>query len=151
MKSSISQIADWCGMDRRTIAKRVAHLECEDHGVRGKLYETSDALRAIYLGENAGLDPGQERARLDESRRRLADLEYSKRRGELLHESSVFRALEIAGTAFRDGLLNIPGRIASSLAAETDARIIENQLFEEIRNQLLHITSVKPEHLREPA
>ena len=148
MKASISQIADWCGMDRRTISKRVAHLECEDHGVRGKCYETSEALRAIFLGTE-GLDPAQEKARLDESRRRLADLEFSRRRGELLHESSVFRVLETAGTAFRDGLLNIPSRIASSLAAETDARIIENRLFKEIRDQLLHLTSVKPEHMRD--
>ena len=148
MKASISQIADWCGMDRRTIAKRVAHLECDDHGVRGKLYDAPEALRAIFLGDE-GLDPAQEKARLDESRRRLADLEYQKRRGELFHENSVFKVLDSAATAFREGLLTIPGRLANTLATETDARIIENQLFSEIRDQLIHLTSVSPEHMRD--
>ena len=135
-------------MDRRTVAKRVAHLDCEDHGVRGKIYDAPEALRAIFLGTE-GLDATQEKAKLDESRRRLADLEYSRRRGELLHESSVFRVLDSAATAFREGLLTIPGRLANTLATENDARIIENQLFNEIRDQLIHITSVNPEHMRD--
>ncbi len=148
MKASISQLSDWTGFDRRTISKRLAHLEADDRGTRGKYYETDSALQTLYLGDTS-LDPAQEKARLDESRRRLADLEYSRRRGELLHESSVFGALDRAAMAFREGLLTIPGRIANTLASETDARIIENQLFNEIRDQLLHITSVKPADLRE--
>ena len=151
MKASITTLADWTGFDRRTVSKRVAHLECEDHGVRGKYYDSADALKALFLGEESGLDPQQERARLDESRRKLADLEFKKRRGELLMESSVFDVLDQAAIAFREGLLTIPSRLADILAAETDARIIEHRLFDEIRNQLLHITSVKPEDLHERA
>lgn len=66
----------------------------------------------------------------------LAELEYRKQIGELV------RADEVRGAAFatarrvRDALLNLPSRISSILAAESDSRKIHELLSKEIRQAL---------------
>ena len=143
MQVSISGLSDLTGFDRRTIAKRLADLPCDDRGKGGKYYRSDHALSRLYTGQGDLLEPAQEKAMLDAARRRLADLEYAKRRGDLMQVENVFRALDVAATAFRNQLETIPGRFASTFAAETDARKIETELLREIHASLNHVIDAK--------
>jgi hypothetical protein len=82
MKITISALSDLTGFDRRTISRRLADLKCEDKGKGGKFYQSDHALSTLYGGGGENLDPAQERALLDNARRRLTELEFSKRRGD---------------------------------------------------------------------
>ncbi len=141
MKITISALSDLTGFDRRTISRRLADLKCEDKGRGGKFYQSDHALSLLYNGGGGeNLDPAQERALLDNARRRLAELEFSKRRGELLSADVAYRAIEQAATAFKSRLQGIPGQYSSILAAESDAKKIEGILDQEIWNALDEIT-----------
>ena len=138
MQCSINHLADLTGRDRRTIKKRVETLSTDDQG----RYDSTQALPLLYGSSKGELDPSQERAKLDQARRELAELEYRKRRGALIEEGTVFRGVESAATACREHLLTIPGRMADSFAAEGSARSIEATLNKEIRSALERITDV---------
>jgi phage terminase Nu1 subunit (DNA packaging protein) len=137
MQCSINQLSELTGRDRRTIKRRIEALPTDDQG----RYDSTQALPLLY-GSKGELDPSQERAKLDQARRELAELEFSKRRGALIEEGTVFRVVESAATACREHLLTIPGRMADSLAAEANARSIEATLNQEIRSALERITDV---------
>ena len=143
MKTSISQLSDLTGFDRRTVSKRLAHLECEDQGTRGKWYESDSALRTLYAGGDAGLDPQQERALLDAAKRRLADLEYAKRRGDLVPWETVDKALFTGVATMKSRLQGISGQYANVFAAETDAKRIEQILDAEIYAALTDISNTR--------
>ena len=138
MQCSINQLSELTGRDRRTIKRRIEALLTDDQG----RYDSTQALPLLYGSSKGELDPSQERAKLDQARRELAELEFSKRRGALIEEGTVFRVVESAATACREHLLTIPGRMADSLAAEANARSIEATLNQEIRSALERITDV---------
>ena len=142
MKTSISQLSDLTGFDRRTVSKRLAHLECEDHGTKGRLFESDSALRTLYAGD-AGLDPQQERALLDAAKRRLADLEYAKRRGDLVPWETVDKALFTGVATMKSRLQGISGQYANVFAAESDAKKIERVLDAEIFAALTDIANTR--------
>jgi phage terminase Nu1 subunit (DNA packaging protein) len=119
MKASITTLSSWTGLDRRTVQKRLEGLDFVNNGTAGHHYESTEALRRIYLGEPAAtgenLDPQQEKAALDAARRRLAELDYQKRTGELIAADVVQETwIRMAG-ACRSKLLTLPGRLAVSV------------------------------------
>ena len=145
MKTSINQISEWTGLDRRTVKKRLTALPSDVDGQ----YDSRQALPLMY-GSNGQLDPSQEKAKLDSARRELAELEYRKRRGELIEQHTVFRVVETAATACREHLLCLPARLSEVFAAEGNARIIESQFSNEIRSGLERISNVSQHDFGEP-
>ena len=138
MLVSINRLAEITGLDRRTIKNKLSGVLPEtDHG-ETTLVDTRQAL-PVVLGTGERLDPAQEKAQLDRVRREIAELERARIEGSLTEVSIVNRALTDIGTSLREALLAIPGRVASPLAAETDARQIEHRLTTEIRDALLMI------------
>lgn len=71
---------------------------------------------------------------------KLAELEYRKQVGELVRADDVRASLSRRAAAFREGMLQIPSRMAAVLAAETDEARIHAALDAEIRNVLLQLT-----------
>lgn len=145
MKASISQLATMTGMDRRTVTARLRSLEGDNQGKAGIFFDTAEALPAIYGTGSTGeqLDPRTERAKLDHAKRVHQELVNAERRQELISLESVYRVIDGAVTACREGLQGIPGRFASILAAESDAAEIERILDVEIRRALEHISDMK--------
>ena len=146
MKTSINQISEWTGLDRRTVKKRIEALSTDDQG----RYDSTQALPLLYGSSKGELDPSQERAKLDQARRALAEIEYRKRRGELVSIETVFRVIESASTACREHLLCLPARLSEVFAAEGNARIIESQFSNEIRSGLERISNVSQHDFGEP-
>lgn len=89
------------------------------------------------LGATGGLDYARARAVRENYLARLAKLEYEERLGKLLSRDEVTVAAFNRFRTFRDGMLNIPDRVAAVLAAETDPAKVHEVLRTEIRKALL--------------
>ncbi len=68
---------------------------------------------------------------------RLAKIEFEERTGKVVNRDEVQVAAFNRFRAFRDGMLNIPDRLAAVLAAEGDAARVHELLTTEIRKALL--------------
>jgi len=88
-----------------------------DVPVSGPSYAQSRAIREAYLA-------------------RLAKIEYEERLGKLISRDEVQVAAFNKFRMFRDGMLNIPDRVAAMLAAEGDPRKVHEILTAEIRKAL---------------
>ncbi|MEO5363840.1 MAG: hypothetical protein H7838_09495 [Magnetococcus sp. DMHC-8] len=64
---------------------------------------------------------------------KLTRLEYEEKTGKLLNAEEVAKEAFALARRVRDRLLNIPSRMASVLASETDSKTIEALLSQELR------------------
>ena len=67
---------------------------------------------------------------------RLAKIDFEERTEKLVSRDEMRVAAFNRYRTFRDGMLNIPDRLAAVLAAETDPRNIHDLLSSEIRKAL---------------
>ena len=74
--------------------------------------------------------------RKEEFRAKLVELDYEERVGTLVRKDLIEETAFRVGRLVRDGLLNIPSRLAGILAAETDQRKVHDLLEAEIRQVL---------------
>jgi hypothetical protein len=68
---------------------------------------------------------------------RLAKIEYEERLGKLVSRDEMQVAAFNKFRTFRDGMLNIPDRVAAVIAAEADSAKVHAMLTTEIRKALL--------------
>lgn len=78
----------------------------------------------------------QSRAVREAYQARLAKLEYEQKSGKLVDADQVKASAFKTARTVRDGLLNLPDRIAHELAHETDATRVHARLSTEIRTVL---------------
>lgn len=71
---------------------------------------------------------------------RLKEIEVEKAEGKLLVAEEVERNIYDAVKTLRDNIINIPSRLASRVAAETDEKKIEQILDKEIRTALENLS-----------
>jgi hypothetical protein len=89
------------------------------------------------------------RIKTEVERGKLAELDRRRREGELVERAEIEEAPFSNARRVRDALMNIPARVASLYAAETDPQTIHQNLEDEIRNVLIDLiaeteTSPKP-------
>jgi phage terminase Nu1 subunit (DNA packaging protein) len=94
----------------------------EDHGG-----QDSEALSVLML---------KSRIKTEVERGKLAELDRRQREGELVERREVEEAAFSTARNVRDALLNIPARVSSLYAAETDPQKIHQSLDDEIRTVL---------------
>jgi hypothetical protein len=82
------------------------------------------------------MDYGVARTLNEQYKAAIRKLEYEEKTGKLVDAASVKESAFSLGRRIRDSMLNIPDRIASMLAAETDETKIRELLTGEIRNAL---------------
>ncbi|MBI2818135.1 MAG: hypothetical protein HYX72_14465 [Acidobacteria bacterium] len=83
------------------------------------------------------LDYAKARAVREQYLARLAKIEFEERSGKLISRDEVTVAAFNKFRTFRDGILNIPDRVAALLAAESDPHKVHEILTTEIRKALL--------------
>jgi len=83
------------------------------------------------------LDYAKARAIREQYLARLAKIEFEERSGKLISRDEVQVAAFNKFRTFRDGMLNIPDRVAAMLAAESDSHKVHEILTTEIRKALL--------------
>lgn len=97
----------------------------------------------LIEGDNGELlDLDQERARLARSQREKVELELRVRREELVEVVALRRELDGFVRTSRDGILAVPNRIASVVAAETDADCVHELMSEELRAALTRLADM---------
>jgi hypothetical protein len=84
----------------------------------------------------SGLEYSKARAYKESFLARLAKMDYEERAGKLVSRDETKVAAFNRYRTFRDGMLNIPDRLAAVLAAETDPRRTHELLSTEIRKAL---------------
>jgi hypothetical protein len=87
----------------------------------GPTYAQSRAVRELYLA-------------------RLAKIEFEERAAKLVSRDEVTVAAFTKARTVRDSLLNIPDRVASMLAAESDPARVHHILADEIRKALSELS-----------
>ena len=83
-----------------------------------------------------GLDYFRARAVRENYLARLAKIEFEEKTAKLISRDEVQVAAFTKGRTARDNLLNIPDRVAATVAAESDADLVHQILTEEIRKAL---------------
>lgn len=82
----------------------------------------------------------QSRARRERAEAELAELKLKELQGQLVRADDWAAALAKRAAAFREGLLQIPARLAAQLAAETDQARIHTLLEDELRQVMEQLT-----------
>ena len=95
----------------------------------------AEAPRA-EVGVAGGLDYFRARAVRENYLARLAKIEFEERTAKLISRDEVQVAAFTKARAVRDNLLNLPDRLAATLAAESDSDKVHQMLTEEIRKAL---------------
>jgi len=99
------------------VAQRVDQDEDGGAGFGASQYTKARAVREHYLA-------------------RLAKIEFEDKTAKLVSRDEVEAAAFNRFRTFRDGMLNIPDRVAAMVAAETDPRQVHEILTGEIRKAL---------------
>jgi hypothetical protein len=84
----------------------------------------------------SGLEYSKARAVRESYLARMAKMDFEERSGKLVNRDEVQVAAFGRFRALRDGMLNIPDRLAAVLAAESDAARVHDLLSTEIRKAL---------------
>lgn len=79
------------------------------------------------------------RARREQAEAELAELKLQETLGALVRRDDVRAALSRRVATFRDGLMQIPSRLASQLAAETSEAAVHALLEAELRAAVAHL------------
>lgn len=90
--------------------------------------------------DDLGEDFKAARTRREISDANMAEMMEAETRKDLIRLSAVKAALATAFAATRDGLLQIPARMAPMLAADTDPASVQNLLHQEIHRALMHLS-----------
>jgi len=76
------------------------------------------------------------RAKKEQYQAELSRLEYEQKAGTLVDAEAVKKEAFKVARMIRDGMLNIPDRVAAELTGQTDNFVIHRRLTEEIRKAL---------------
>jgi hypothetical protein len=89
------------------------------------------------LSLTSGLEYSRARAVTETYRAKLAKMEFEERSEKLINRDEVQVSAYNKFRTFRDGMLNLPDRLAAVLAAESDPAKVHEILTTEIRKALL--------------
>lgn len=87
-------------------------------------------------GDLAAPDYLKSRARREQAEANIAEMRAAELAGELVSAERVRLAATKMGRLMRDAVLGVPSRIAPTIAAETDAHLIEQALLASLRRAL---------------
>lgn len=139
MRQTASQLAKYLGLSKPTVASWVKEgLKCERVSPHpgAKVYiESTDVYDFLMkrAREGSGPRPGSERDRLAREQADRVALENAERRREVILASQVEEVFGAAVTLLAGEQDGIAGRIAKSIAGETDAGVVRVRILDELR------------------
>lgn len=119
MQVSINQLAELTGQDRRTITKRLERLNFSEGSKGAHLYDSHDALDAIYLSESP-------RDALDQKRCAEIDLNIEIRRKQRI-------PLKVVTAVWDACLQSFTATLKAAKGKKLDTKKI-NELIERLRS-----------------
>lgn len=103
---------------------------------REALYYLSEVVNYRQGGDGTRLDPGQEKAKLDQIRREQAELNLRKQRGEIVEVDEVCNELEKELIACRQKLLALPNKMARPIILAETPQEVQEMLSKEVHKCL---------------
>lgn len=134
---SMAELADIMRVNKSTVTRWNKHDLVVWAGNLINVRETMKKVESLTR-RNApeDLNINEARAKHEQYKAALAKLDYEERCGALHPTESCQKAAFSEGRKVRDAMLNIPDRISSILAAETDELRVNAALKQEIRAAL---------------
>ena len=139
MKITVSKIHELTGIDRRTINRRLSPLTPDKQGNVGHFYDSAEALRLVFGVGASDLDPQQEKALLDRTRRELLEIELDVRKQNVIPAEVVESRWSKLIADSRAKLLTLPSRLATKVVgaathqqAEREARLLIHEALSEL-------------------
>jgi phage terminase Nu1 subunit (DNA packaging protein) len=136
---TISGLSVELGVDRRTLAKRLADVTPVREDGKSQYYRMKDAVAAVY---QSGDDTGsyeQERTRLTKAQADKTELEVSVLRGDLIPAEIVDSVWGSMLGAFRARCLSIPTKAAHAILAVADLHEAETILKDHVHEALTEL------------
>ncbi len=130
--------SDWTkntGLRMQVRTRKPAATSSHDAIRRSTGSVTPEQLEAVPRLES-GTEYTRARAVRETYQARITKIEYEERSGRVVSRDEVQVATFNKFRTFRDGMLNIPDRVAAMLAAETDPAKVHQLLSTEIRKAL---------------
>lgn len=137
---SISKLAELCGLDRATVAKRLKEVEPEREERKLKLYRLEAALPALIAGASAEMD--EAKLRTAQADAELRELRLQREREDVVEVKEVRNYAQALVRGIHQRVaVQMPGLLAGQLyKAESAAQITEilqrelGRTFNELRD-----------------
>ena len=150
---SISSLSVETGIDRRTLARRLAQLEPAEKRKKIKYWLLRDVLRHLENQDagqvatphagNGTTEHEAEKTRLTRAKADLAELKERELRGELVQVEAVADFLKTVLSRVRQGVLTLPARAAPKGYDAKSIPELERILREDCEEVLLEISETK--------
>lgn len=122
---SVSRLAIELGMDRRTIAAKLAGVAPAERLTAGPTYWLTDVVRAVYAEPAGKLDLSSERAQLAHAQTEKVRLEVAQMRGELVPFEQLADTWGNYVANARAKILGLGSKLAPRVAAEKSIQVCQ--------------------------
>lgn len=140
---SISALSVELGMDRRTVAKKIAAVKPAEEGSSGKLYRLADVLQAMATAAVADQRP----ADFEDAKTRkmtadavLAEIEVAKVRGQVVDVDVMAKAVAGDYALVRARLLALPTKLTPLVVPMTDPAEVRDTIERAVAEALEELT-----------
>ena len=150
MLINIKQITELTGVSRITAAKRCIDLEKIKGVGKEVLYESKDALQAVYgqyKNKEARTLEG-ERTRLASAQAEKTELEVEVIKGNLIPADTVEETVNSMVSAFRARMLSLPTKAAPLVLPLADLTEAESIIRDLVYEALTELSNYDPENYR---
>ena len=110
----VNELQKLTGQAQKTVTERLKAAGIEGTpGPRNSIQYESDQALSVLLCGGRRLDPGQEKARLDKTRREVQELVLAEKRGELVSRAAVLETWQSVLASVRAKFLSLPTKGAT--------------------------------------
>ena len=143
---SLNQLEQLTGREHRTIKKRLEGIELVDTGGQFKKWPAKIALAKIYDAEREPdeINGNQQKARLTKAQADMAELELAAMNGHYVKIEMLETEWASIVSNIRARFLSMPSKLAPRLSGISDARLVEDELINEVYEILGELSKYEP-------
>ena len=143
---TVRELSELTGMSLPMVRPRLQGLPTKPGKANAVLYDSREALRALYVTDSGGddLDLSQERARLAKAQANITEMQEAELRGELVRSGEVIAHWQAIITNAKTQLLGLPRRIGHLVLGVPTLGEVENVILAEIETTLHELADFVP-------
>lgn len=143
---TVRELAELTGMSQPMIRPRLQGLATKPGKANAVLYDSREALRALYVTDSGGddLDLSQERARLAKAQANITEMQEAELRGELVRSGEVISHWQAIITNAKTQLLGLPRRIGHLVLGVPTLGEVESVILAEVETTLHELADFVP-------